>query len=309
MRLLLLLSALFIFFNSASSVNAQGVFGPLDDEQATVPADLATDSADLASPSAEAREQIKEIKKKDLTQPEEIEERGEVFELLSQRQVDTISPTNFIAYAIQFSVRAGVPANTIMLILLLPILATLVAFVRHIIGLPSIGLLVPIALSITLVATGITAGIILLIAILLGSTFARIMLKRLRIMQLPKMALSMFVVSVFIIVTLTAIAVAGILTITQLSIFPVLLLILLSERIIALQNERSRSETLQITIITIVLGVLGYLLLSSPVLRQIVLLYPEVVLLLIPINIAIGRYFGLRITEYFRFSSITRHGS
>jgi len=33
-------------------------------------------------------------------------------------------------------------------------------------------------------------------------------------------------------------------------------------------------------------------------------LYPEAILLLIPVNIAIGRYFGLRLTEYLRFKQL-----
>lgn len=262
-----------------------------------------------ASPSAEELKKIEEIKKKDVTQPEQVDEKSEVFALFAQRPAQSPTITNFIAYAIQFSVIQGVPANTIFLILLLPLLATLIAFVRHVLGLPSIGLLVPIALSITLVATGITAGVVLLFAIILASTLARIILKKIRIMQLPKMALSMFLVSIFIIATLTATASAGILTVRQISIFPVLLLVLLSERIVALQIERSKEETIMITTITIFLGILGFFLLSSEFLREVVLLYPETILILIPINIAIGRYFGLRFTEFYRFSSIQRHAS
>lgn len=270
---------------------------------------LATEAAKAASPSAEELLKIEEIKKQDVTQPEEVDEKSEIFALFAKRPAFTPTFTNFIAYAIQFSVVQGVPANTIYLILILPVLATLIAAARHILGLPSMGLLVPIALSITLVATGITAGVILLVTILLGSTFSRIILKRIRIMQLPKIALSMFVVSVFIIITLTASASAGILTVKQLSIFPVLLLILLSERIVALQLERTNEETAIISSITLLIGIIGYFLLSSSTLREIILLYPEMILLLIPLNIAIGRYFGLRFSEFYRFSPIKRHGS
>lgn len=270
---------------------------------------LATESAKVASPSAEELLKIEQLKKQDVTQPELVSDKDEIFALFAKRRATTPTFTNFIAYAIQYSVIQGVPANTIYLILLLPLLATVIAALRHIFGLPSIGLLVPIALSITLVATGITAGIILLLAILLASTLARIILKKIRLMQLPKMALSMFFVSIFIIITLTATASAGILTVKQLSIFPILLLILLSERIVALQLERSSEETASITLTTIVFGIFGYFLLSSSVVKAFVLLYPEVVVLLIPVNFAIGRYFGLRLTEFYRFSNVKRHGS
>lgn len=311
MKKLLSLFFVTIFLVSATVVHAQGVDfrDILADENASSTAALATESARLASPSAEEIAKIEELKKKDVTKPEDKAEKDEVFALFALRPADRITFTNFIAYAIQYSVRQGVPANTIMLIMLLPLLATIVAFFRHVIGVPSIGLLVPIALSITFVATGLTAGIILLIAIILGSTFARMLLKKLRIMQLPKMALSIFVVSIFVLIALTSSASIGILTVRQLSIFPILLLILLSERIVSLQIERSSQETLKITAVTLVLGIIGFLLLSSGILRQVVLLYPETVFLLVPINILIGRYFGLRFTEFMRFSPINRHAN
>jgi hypothetical protein len=97
---------------------------------------------------------------------------------------------------------------------------------------------------------------------------------------------------------------SGMLAVKQLSIFPVLMLILLSERIFDLQLQRTNMETLKITSVTILIAVGGYFLLSSEILRTAVLVYPELILLLIPANILIGRYFGLRLTEYYRFSPI-----
>lgn len=244
----------------------------------------------------------------DITLPEELEEQ-EAIALFEQRPVTEPTLFNFMAYTVQYAALSGVPTNTIILVLLLPLLASIVAFVRHIIGLPSLEMIVPIALSITLLATGITAGAVLLMTILLASTFAQIVLKRIRIMQLPKMALSLWVVSIFVFIALLFSASIGILRVRQISIFPVLLFILLGERIVALQLERSVREMITITFVTLSLGMIGFLLLSSNTLRTIVLVYPEITLLVIPINIAIGRYFGLRLMEYFRFAPILQNGS
>ncbi|HRN96458.1 MAG TPA: 7TM domain-containing protein [Candidatus Levybacteria bacterium] len=170
-------------------------------------------------------------------------------------------------------------------------------------------MLLPVALAITLVATGLAAGLILLVAIVFSSTLARVILRKIRIMQFAKMALTIFIVSVGILATLTLSAEAGILAVTQISIFPVLLLILLSQNIVELQIDRSIPDILMISAITIFLGVLGYFLLSYEPIRNFVIVYPEIMLLVVPVNIIIGRYFGLRFTEYFRFSPITHHGN
>lgn len=275
-----------------------------EDELASDESTVASEEARTASLSAEQEEQIQQIREEDVTKPEEPEVKDRILLLFERRPITELSLLNFFGYAVQYAVGAGVPANTVVLILLLPILATMIAFVRHVVGLPSLGLTVPIALSITLVSTGVTAGVILTVAIILSSTLARMILKHVKIMQLPKMALSMFVVALFVFITLTFSAKAGILVVRQLSIFPVLLLILLSERVVQLQLERSLRETVLITFVTFLLGVLGYLILSTREIRDVFLLYPELVLLLIPANILIGRYFGLRLTEYYRFAPI-----
>lgn len=282
-------------------------------EEATGGADatqsaLASDEARVASLSAEQQEQIDQIRRENVTQPEEPQQRSRVLELFDNRPIADITLLNFMGYSVQYAVVNGVPSNTVVLILLLPMLATLVAFVRHVIGLPTIGLYFPIAISITLVATGLTAGAILTATILLAATTARFLLKRVKIMQLPKLAFSMFIVSLFIFVSLLVTAKAGILVVRQLSIFPVLLLILLSERVIQLQLERSFRETITITVVTFLLGAVGFVILSTEMIRDAILLYPELTLLLIPANILIGRYFGLRLTEYYRFTP-TRNAS
>lgn len=259
-----------------------------------------------ATPSATA---TPKPQKKDVTRPEGDEDRKNLMALFARRPANELTPFNFLAYGVQYAVREGVPANTITLILLLPFLATIVVFFRYIVGLPSLGLLVPIALSITLLSTGLIAGLILLATILVASLVSRFVLKRIRIMQLPKLALSMWLVAVAIIVALTVCATNGILSVRDISIFPVLLLVLLSDRVVALFLERSFKEVLSITLVTLLLGIIGFLLLSWTQLREIIILYPELVLLFVPINILMGRYFGLRVSEYIRFKPIRDYGS
>lgn len=245
---------------------------------------------------------------KEITRPDK-EQKSEFATLFKQRDASRLTYFNFIAYGVQYSVKQGVPSNTIILILLLPFLATLVVFFRYIIGLTSLELLVPIALSITLLDTGLLAGIILLATILATSYVARVLLKRIRIMQLPKMALSMWLVAIITVVVLTMAATRGTLTVQDVSIFPILLLVLLSDRVVALFLERNMTEVAQITLVTLFLGLIGYLLLSWEALRNLVILYPEVILICVPLNIVMGRYFGLRATEYMRFKSIIDYGS
>lgn len=266
----------------------------------------ATSSADTASSSADIGKRLTDLTTEDVTKPEEKSEREKVLDLLKNRSISPVTPLNIMAYTVQSAIRTGLPANTVLLILLLPLIATIIAFIRLIIGLPSLEMLVPILLSVSLVATGLPTGSILLISILFGSLLSRFILKKVRVMQLPKMALSLFIVSLIVFFSLFISASYGILAVQSISIFPILVFILLSDKIVMLQLQKNLKETFYITGITIGIALIGYALLLYEPLRNMILLYPELILLLIPVNILIGRYFGLRLTEYFRFSELRK---
>lgn len=272
----------------------------------TSPSQSPTAELEATSPAAQTSvEQPKE----DITKPEETPETLEFLARFEKRQVAELKIYNFMPYYVQKAVLAGVPANTVILILLLPLLATIVAFARQIVGVPTLEMLVPIAFSAALVSTGLAAGTILLITILLATAVSRFILKRVKIMQVPRKSLTIFIVSVFVFLALYVSAVNGLLAVKQLSIFPILIIILLGEKIISVQLTRSLSETVTIVSVTVLLSLGGYFVLTWPALRASLLLYPELIFLLIPINLMIGRYFGLRVTEFYRFSSLLRHGN
>ncbi len=225
------------------------------------------------------------------------------------RDLQPVTIFNIIAFMVATAVSLGLPAETIVLTLMIPVLATLLAFTKNVVGLPSLDMLVVIAFSIALLASSLLTGLLLLAVILLASMSARITLRRVRIMQLPKVSLSMMIVAVSVLFALFISAVTGLVAVESISIVPVLLLIILSERIVRLQFESSPKEVWFIVAVSLGVGVIGYYLLLSQTVRSALLNYPELILLLIPINMVIGRYFGLRLTEYMRFGTFIEAAS
>ncbi len=230
--------------------------------------------------------------------PEEAQIAPSVF---SERPIENVTPFNFIAYLVQTAARAGLPSETIAFVLLMPVVATLIAFVRAIVGLPSLGMLVIIAFAIALLASSLVTGLVLLSLIIVGSVTARILLKRVRMIQLPKTALSMFLVVSLLLTGMTLLSRWGFMSFQDISIVPILLLVMLSERITRLQFEVTFKKALRVAAVSLVLGIAAYLLLESAAVRRFVLVYPEVILLVVPLDILMGRYFGLQLVEYFRF--------
>ncbi|KKQ57906.1 MAG: hypothetical protein US78_C0030G0001, partial [Parcubacteria group bacterium GW2011_GWD1_38_16] len=57
---------------------------------------------------------------------------------------------------------------------------------------------------------------------------------------------------------------------------------------------------------TLFISVIGYYIASWPQLIRMILHYPWISLLTIPINIFLGKWTGLRLSEYFRFRQIIK---
>ncbi len=247
--------------------------------------------------------------KQDLTKPEEQPVKDEIQLLLERRPASDLGVFNAVAYWVQHAIALGIPANTIVLILLIPVVAMLVTFVRVVVGLPSLEMLVPIVLAFAFVAVGITAGLIILSAVILASFVSRTLLRRVPIMFFPKRSLSHLLLAFFVFAALTLSIMLDIGSIHELSIFPILILTLLGDSIVSVQLHKTIRETITITLVTLGIALAGYMLATSIMVRDLIILWPELVLLTIPINLLLGRYFGLRFTEILRFKTLESYGS
>ncbi len=245
----------------------------------------------------------------DLTKPESDPAKEEIRALFAERTLGSLNPVNAFAYWVRYAIDLGIPANTIVLILLVPIIATLVAFTRTILGLPALDMFVPSALAYAFVAVGIVPGVIIIASVLLASYISRLLLAEAPLMIFPKRSLSHLILALSVLGALTLALATGFTSVKDLSIFPIIILVLLGDAVVAVQLRKSLRETAIVVSVTIVLGLVGYWLATSLAMRDALLLWPEALLLTIPINIALGRYFGLRVAEVLRFRTLDTYGS
>lgn len=208
---------------------------------------------------------------------------------------------------IHFFVTQGVPLQTVALLLMLPIIVTLVAFFRQVVGVKAFGIYTPSIFTFALLAfdpNGLKYGVAIFISILLVGMVTRYLLKSFRLLYLPRVAITLSVV---------ALAVLGILTIggsyqrtglAAISIFPLLIMISLAEKFVATQIEKGTKTALMLAGETLLIAIVGYYLISWRGLVITLLQYPWLILLTFAINFMLGRFAGLRITEYIRFRKV-----
>lgn len=294
------LLALFVL-SGTSIVHAQNprdesLFASAEELEATVSAEV------ISSPSPTPEP----LPRLDITQTNE-ETLGPLEELLNGQVVESVFPFNFIKVAIRNSVNAGVPANTIVLLLLLPLIVALIAAARHIIGLRGFGIFLPAALAIVFVAIGPIIGIILFMVIVLISTYARIWMRKMKVklQYLPRMSLILWFVVLGVLGILFLAPVIGRSDFAKVSIFPVLILVLLAEDFSKIQLGKSARTAIALATETILMALVSYIFLTFEFLQRFALLNPEVLLtVVIAFNILLGKYVGLRVVEYWRYRKL-----
>ena len=244
--------------------------------------------------------------KTDITQPT-AEVKGQLEKVFSEHPVGALQWNNFLRYSVQHAVSRGVPLNTIVLVLLFPLVVAIVAASRHLIGMRGAGILTPALLSVAFLATGVWAGVVLFAIILLVSSVMRGLLKHLKLQYLPRVALLLWFVSAGVLGTLFLSAYGGLDGLVHVGIFPILILMLLAETFIDIQAGRSSGEARDLIFQTFLLAMISSLLLGWGPVQQLVLLYPELVFFGVAVfDVFMGRYTGLRLTEYIMFKSAVK---
>lgn len=208
---------------------------------------------------------------------------------------------------ISLALANGIPLDTLVLVLILPIIVTLIAFFRQVIGIKAFGIYTPAIITFALLATNqIKYGITIFLTVIIVGTFTRFVLKKIRLLYLPRVAIMITIVGFSILLLLFVGGTFNRTGLASVSIFPILIMITLVEKFVAVQIEKGGRAAVILAFETLLISVAGYYIASWHFLISAVLQYPWISLLTIPINIFLGKWTGLRISEYFRFRQILK---
>jgi hypothetical protein len=190
---------------------------------------------------------------------------------------------------------------------MLPIIATFIAFLRQVVGIKAFGIYTPLIVTFAFLATnGLKYGIAIFATVILVGMVMRFVLKPFRLLYLPRVAIMLTVVAVFILFMLVSGGGLRRTGLAAVSIFPILIMITIVEKFVAAQIEKGDRAAVVLAVETLLISILGFFIASSRTLIQLIASYPWVILLTIPINIVLGKWTGLRISEYFRFKEILK---
>ena len=231
------------------------------------------------------------------------------YELIGIKDVyraDSVSGWMLMTRMVGFAMFKGVPLSTIALILLLPIVAMLIVVARQVVGIKAFGIYVPSLITLAFLESGLRYGTVVFLVVLAVGTLARLVLRRLRLLYLPRMALILTTVSLGLLLMMAGAAYFDLTGLKTLSIVPLLTMVILTEKFVAAQIRYGFGSALRLTLETFILSMICYFLVGWESLKVFVVSYPEWILLSIPILILLGRWTGLRLFEYWRFKRLMK---
>lgn len=210
---------------------------------------------------------------------------------------------------VNFFVEEGIPLETVYLLLMLPVIATLVAFSRQIIGVKAFGIYTPSIITFAFLAfgeKGLKYGVAIFLAVLGVGILSRYLLRYFRLLYLPRVAITLSIISLTILGILALGASLKRTGLAAVDIFPLLIMITLTEKFVATQIEQGSKTALILAFETLVISIIGYFIISWEPLRNFFLHYPWAIALTLFINIGLGKWTGLRLIELLRFRSLLR---
>jgi hypothetical protein len=208
---------------------------------------------------------------------------------------------------VRFIASQQVDINTVYLLLALPFIATLIASFRQIIGIKSFGIYSPLVLTFAFWATDLKYGLAIFIVIFLTGTLVRYFLKRTRLLYMSRMAIVLTVISLAILALMTVGGHFRRYGLSSTSILPIVIMILLIEKFISAQVEKGFRTAIFLSMETLFISIVGYRILVWPAFQNFVLDYPYYVFALLLVNFLLGKWSGLRLSEYLRFREVIKN--
>lgn len=211
----------------------------------------------------------------------------------------------------------NVPLETVIILLIFPLIATLVVILRQVIGMHAFGIYTPSIIAIAFIAiarenaTNIQYAIVIYFVVLAVGMLMRYALKKLRLLYLPRVAITITVVTLSVLAVLTLAGSLSKIGFAGADLFPILIIITLVEKFVSVQIEKGSRAALILATETLIIALIGFALMSSstPIgakVTDFTLRFPYLILLLIPFHIFLGKWTGLRTAEYIRFRDVLK---
>jgi hypothetical protein len=197
--------------------------------------------------------------------------------------------------------RVGISQNLLKIILMLPLGALVTVIFRNVVGVETFGTFLPALIAAAARETGLLWGVVAFTFIIILSSGVRKALDWMQLLHSPKMAVMLTTV-VITMLTMTVLSVQfGLFELAHVTLFPIAILAITAERFALIETEQGFRAAVKILLVTIMVVSACYAVMDSLFLQSMVLAFPELLLVVIALNLWLGKWMGMRMLEFVRF--------
>ncbi len=198
----------------------------------------------------------------------------------------------------------GISQNLLKIILMIPLGALVVVIFRNIIGLETFGTFLPALIATAARETGLWWGLLGFVFIIALTATVRKVLDHMQLLHSPKMAIMLTVVVIaMLLMTIFAVQ-SSLFELAHISLFPIAILAITAERFAIVQEENGLLKALRISFFTAVVIIAAYAVMSALFMQSLIIAFPELLLFLIVLNLWLGKWVGMRLSEFVRFRKL-----
>ncbi len=189
------------------------------------------------------------------------------------------------------------------LIMLLPVGALVVVFMRIIIGLKTSGTFMPVLIALAFLQTDLVPGLLSFIIVVAIGLMIRSYLSDLNLLLVARIAaLVMIVIGIITLFSVVS-SRMGLIGGLTISFFPMIILAWTIERLSITWEEEGPQEVLKQGGGSLFVAVLAYLMMSLSLIEHLAFNFPELHLVVLALVLLLGRYTGYRLLELRRFAA------
>lgn len=190
------------------------------------------------------------------------------------------------------------------LLLLVPVGAFILVFMRNVIGVRALGTFMPVLIALAFRETGLLGGLIMFTLVVAVGLMFRFYLERLRLLLVPRLTAVLTIVVMLLLAMTVFSHRLGWDVGLSVGLFPMVILAMVIERMSIIWEERGPHDALIEGLGSAVIAVLAFLVMGLPIVQHLVFVFPELLLVVLGVTIMMGRYSGYRVSELLRFREL-----
>jgi hypothetical protein len=194
--------------------------------------------------------------------------------------------------------------NVYRVLLMVPLGALLVVFLRTFVGLKTFGTFMPVLIALAFRETQLFWGLFLFVVLVSLGLMLRFYLERLMLLLIPRLA-SILVIVVILMLLISLISTKfGVERVMSITLFPMVILAMTIERMSITWEENGAQEAILQGLGSLAVACLGYLVMTNETMMYLMFVFPELLFVVLALCLMMGRYTGYRLSELHRFRAI-----